>query len=273
MRHTAADYDPREVLQTQGPASLSLDAALEYIRWRGAGLIPLYVLAMAPFSAIALFLIDAISAQHRSGMAPWCIALVPATLWRWVWLARMQQVIQQDLQSRPGLKLPLRLFWILVLRLYANVAATWGGFFIAPAFYGLFAGGFAAPLLLERDGPIVTEMVQLIRWIHHSTSRLFRVAVAMLSLMIMLTLAAFVLQMITVQLVLPSFLDMDSTALALTTQSTAWRLSMFYLILLLFDFFWTVASVLLYYDSQSRRTGSDLRTRLTLVRAGEGRAP
>jgi hypothetical protein len=269
VQQNATDYDPRQVLQTQGPAALPLDAAVEYIRHHGLRLLPLYLISMAPISIIALFLIDAITAQHRSVLSAWCWALVPATLWRWVWLAKIQQLIQRDLQSRPGLRLRSRLLWILVARLYANVAFTWGSFIIAPSFYGLFAGSFAAPLLLERDGPLLRESFQVLRWIHHSAGRLMRVSIALSFLMLILTLAAFIVQYILVQTVLPGFLDVDTTSLGITMSSTAWRLTLLYFVTLLFDFFWTVASVFLYYDSQSRRTGSDLRARMSTLRSPE----
>ena len=96
----------------------------------------------------------------------------------WAWLGRMQQIVQQDLQARSGLRLRARLIWIIVARLYANVVMTWGGLVILPSFYGLFAGGFATPLLLERGG-VVTELMRVYRWIHHSGRRLLRVTVAM----------------------------------------------------------------------------------------------
>ncbi len=110
----ASIYDPRDFLQTRGSASQPLDGALEYVRTRGFRLLPEYVAAMLPMSVIALFVIDAISAQHRSVLMMWCVALVPATLWRWAWLARIQQLVQQDVQARHGLKLRSRMAWILL---------------------------------------------------------------------------------------------------------------------------------------------------------------
>jgi hypothetical protein len=38
--------------------------------------------------------------------------------------------------------------------------------------------------------------------------------------------------------------------------------------MMILDFLWTIAGVFLYYDSQSRLTGSDLRARLGFLAGG-----
>ncbi len=142
---------------------------------------------------------------------------------------------------------------------------------MAPSFYGLFVGTFSAPLLLERDGPLFREMVQALTWIHHSTKRLVQACFVLLILMLAAFVATLVVQWAVTSFLLPSLLDLDATGLQLTFRSVAWRLSILYFIGLAFDFYWAIASVFLYYDSQSRRTGSDLRARLntlTVARSG-----
>lgn len=265
MMHAAGDTDIRGLMQIQGPVTHSLDGALEYLRARGLRLLPSYVVAVLPLSIGALFLIDAISAEHRSGIFAWCWWLVPATLWRWAWLARVQQSVQRDLQARPGLPLRRRLLWILVIRLYAIVALTWGSMLILPSFYGFFGGSFTAPLLLERDGAAPREIWRMLGWVHHSAARLVR-ALLSLSLFTTITiLAVYITQRVLVEIVLPSLLGVESSGIDLTIRSWTWLLCWLYFLFLAIDFGWTVAAVFLYYDSQSRRTGSDLRARMRLL--------
>jgi hypothetical protein len=255
----------------QGPATAPLDAAARYVRVRGLRVLPAYVLGMIPMSVLALLLIDALSAQHRSVVAGCCAALVPATLWRWGWLARVQQIVQQDTQARPGLPLGPRLAGILLVRLYANVALTWGGALIFPSFYGLFAGSFAAPLRLERDGPLLGETWRMLGLVHHAAGRLTCVLAAVAALGLALAVAILTAHYVVVGLILPSVLGVDTTGAILTMGSISWKLSVLYFLFLFLDYSWTIAAVFLYYDSQSRRTGSDLRARLHLLTGGESR--
>jgi len=217
-------------------------------------------------SAVALLLIDAISSQHRSAVAGCCAALVAATVWRWAWLARVQQIIQRDIEARGGLALGRRLVGILLVRLYANVFLTWGSLLVFPAFYGLFAGSFAAPMRLAHAGPLLGDSWDMLVLAHHAAGRLLRVLIAVKVLGLLLVVAVFVVQYVLSGMILPSLLGMDTTAADLTMGSLSWRLSVLYFIFVFLDFFWTVAGVFLYYDCRSRRTGSDLRARLHLLR-------
>ena len=183
-------------------------------------------------------------------------------MWRWVWLARIQYDVQQELRDEGGLKFWSKLPWVLWVRVVAHVAFTWGGLIVFPAFYGLFLGGFAGPLMFESTGSVFRRLKECLSWVHHAGKRLFRVTLVMTLFMIVLPLAAFVGQMILGQTVLPSVLGIDTVDLNLTINSAAWRLRVGYFLFLLIDAYWTVACVFLYYDSQSRRLASDLRVRL-----------
>ncbi|HZK79515.1 MAG TPA: hypothetical protein VFC46_00570 [Humisphaera sp.] len=246
-----------------GPCIAPLDAAAEYLRRRMDRVLPLYVLAMAPHAVVAVLLIDAIVAERRSNAETYCIFLVIATLWRWVWLARLQQNVQADLSARQRGPFWKRTASILMVRLFSNFAITWGSLAAGvPAFYGLYVGTFAAPLLLESDEPTITRVGQSLSWIQNSGKRLFRVSIAMTAITILLTAAIFLGQAALAGTVLPSLLGVDGADLNVTIDSWAWRMRLFYLIFLVIDAFWTVAGVFLYYDSQSRRLATDLRVRL-----------
>jgi hypothetical protein len=261
--------DNCDFVQIQGPMTYALDAAGEYLRVRGLRLAPVYLLGMLPFSVAILFLIDAIGAEHHSGTMWWCMGLVVALVWRWCFLARVQQCVQRELQARAGLPLFTRLPWILLFRLYANVALTWGSMLLVPSFYAFFAGSFAAPVLLEREGPAPREIGRMLGWVHHSAGRLSRAVISLTVFSLIMALVVYIVQRAIVNFVLPSLLGMDATGMELTMRGWTWLLSWLYFLFLALDFAWTVAAVFLYYDSQSRRTGSDLRARLQALAGGE----
>lgn len=250
------------LLDTQGPSSKPLDAAAEYIRARFDRVFAIYALAMFPHAIVALMLTQAIANEHRSRFPLICLLLTLATVWRWVGLAWLQYDVQSQLHElrRPP-------FWrrvpsILLLRLYGNLAMGWGGFLILPGFYGLYVSSFAGPLLLENHEPLAVRLRKVNKWIMHSASRLAYALMMLTFAMLVLALGIFVLQMFLLGQIFPSVLGINASDAALTMSSWAWRLGLFYLIFLLFDMFWQVASVFLYYDSQSRRMATDLRARL-----------
>jgi hypothetical protein len=203
--------------------------------------------------------------ERRSLLTEDCLLLVGATIWRWIWLARLQYNMQNDLGviTNPGKhRFRRRLPAILQIRLLSHVMIVWGGLLIIPAFYGLLIGSFAAPLLLESDDPASTRIRAAFSWIRHSGKRLTRITFAMTALTLLLIFAAFVVQYSLSQSILPSFLNIETADLNLTLSSWSWRLTMLYLLMLVLDAFWTVASVMIYYDSQSRRLATDLRFRV-----------
>lgn len=249
-----------------GPCTAPLDAAVEYLRSRLDRVLPIYAVAMAPHAIVMILLIDVIVAEERSAAAFYCMLLAIAMIWRWAWLAVVQRNVQIDLQAPANQRFFRRLGPILLVRLIGNTAISWGSLLaMVPAFYGMFIGSFAAPLLLESDDPIMVRLRNALSWIQHSGRRLFRVLLAMTALAILLVVASFVTQTVLAQTILPSLLGVDSADLNVTLNGWAWRLRIFYFIFLLLDLFWTVASVFLYYDSQSRRMATDLRAQLQAI--------
>ena len=132
----------------------------------------------------------------------------------------------------------------------------------------MFMGGFAAPLLLESSEPAAGRTVKGIIWIRYSSRRLLRVLVVMTGIALLLLVAVFVSQTILANTILPSLVGVDTAELTVTFDSWAWRLRVFYFVFLVLDLFWTVASVYLFYESQSRRMASDLRSRLAGIMGG-----
>ncbi len=139
---------------------------------------------------------------------------------------------------------------------------------MVPAFYALFIGSFAAPLFLENAGPVLPNLRKSISWIHSSTRRLMRITLAMSIVALLLLVAAFVAQLMLTNTIFPSLLGLDTADLAITLNSWAWRLTVFYFLFLILDGYWTVASVFIYYDSQSRRLATDLKSRLRNITEG-----
>ncbi|HEV7301131.1 MAG TPA: hypothetical protein VGN72_17325 [Tepidisphaeraceae bacterium] len=270
MARTTDDGFIARLINVQGPCTTPLDAAIEYMRARIERIAPWYVLAMAPHAIVTVLLIDVIIAGQRSRIAPLCLWLLAATLWRWACLARLQQDVLRDLGQAGDVRLWSRLPAIICVRMASNVGITWGSIALGvPAFYGLFMGGFVAPLLLESRDPAVPRVRACMSWITHAGRRLLRVTLVMTLIILVGTIAAFVSQMVLANTVLSSLLGIDTADLNVTLGSWAWRLRVFYGLFLLFDVYWTVACVFLYYDSQSRRTATDLRVRLTdLTKAG-----
>jgi hypothetical protein len=258
------------LMKVGGSCLTPLDAAAEYWRSRADQLLPMYLLAMAPHAIFAGLLIAAITGERRSLAGQYCLYLAAATLWRWVWISRLQWQVQQDLRAQPLPGFWSRLPQIFLLRLYSSVGVNWGILLAGvPAFYGFFLGSFAAPLLLESDDPTTRRVRQALSWIHHSGKRLFRIMVVMTVVTLLLLVALFASQYILSRTLLPSLLGMDTADLDLTLNGWAWRLSLCYFVFLIVDAFWSVAAVLVYYDSQSRRTGTDLQARLTALTEGD----
>ena len=239
-----------------------LDVALEYLRGNIWRLLPPYLTAMAPFSGAVLLAIDVVTSEHRANVAGACALLTLTTCWRWGWLAVVQRRVQADLRREPPRPLLPRLATILLLRLYANFALLWGSLIVVPAFYALFISGFATPMVLERPAGMWSQTRQMLRWIHGAAGRLGKACIALAVLWALLAASAFALQLFAVHSVLPSLLGQRTADLAVTVASSSWTMCVFYFLFVLFDLYWTVASVVIFYDLQSRRLGTDLRSRL-----------
>ena len=259
-----------QVLEFGGSSTAPLDAAAEYLRTHIDRILPLYVVAMAPHALVSMALIEAISAKHGGRLQRLCIQLVAATLWRWIWLSKIQSLVQDELSGNRTAGFWRKIAPILILRLFSAVAITWGGFLILPGFVGLFVGSFAAPLLLESDEPAALRLRKAISWIAHAYKRLLRVTLALSLLGLVLTIAIFVTQFALIERLLPMLLGFESTSLRLTLESSAWELGVCYFVFLLLDLFWTVLAVVLYDDSRSQRMATDLRARLAVICGGGG---
>ncbi|HEY1684658.1 MAG TPA: hypothetical protein VGG19_07850 [Tepidisphaeraceae bacterium] len=250
-------------LETGAAYTGPLDAAIEYLRIRIGFILPIYVLAMIPHAIVIAWLIDAITAEQRSLMPRLCIYLCIATIWRWIGLAWIQQQAQRDLQLRPGRPLAKQLLPILLVRLFSNAVMSWGIFGAGiPSFYAIFSGSFATPLMLDDSIPERDRLKNGLRGIHRSARRLLRISLPMLVLMLWLVAVIGVTQYFLIGFVLPHLFDVQLTEVEVTQGSSAWWLGMIYFAFLILDMFWAVASVMIYYDSQSRRMGTDLYARL-----------
>ncbi|MFP4055248.1 MAG: hypothetical protein ACLF0G_00085 [Candidatus Brocadiia bacterium] len=247
-----------------------LDAATEYLRERGWRVLPAYIVAMAPCSAVVLLLIDVVTGEQRSALPFACLLLTLAVLWRWGWLGAAQRRVQADLRGEPPLRLRRRLVAVLVARLAAAVVALWGAVLVVPAFFGFYISAIAAPILLERPGPAARQLRRALAWVSHASKRLMKTALVLVALSLVALLAVEVLQAAVVGLVLPGLLGLDTAALALTVRSWPWQMCLLYFLFVGFDLYWTVASVMVFYDLQARRLGTDLRLRLGLLREGGG---
>lgn len=247
-----------------------LDGALEYLRRRGGRLLPLYLWANAPLAAAVLVMIDTVTAQHRSALPDAAWMLTGAMVWRWVWQGLVQKRVQEDLRGQPVLPLRRRALSLLMTRLICFVLITWGSFLVVPAFYALFASSFAAPILLESPGRPAPLIARTVRWTHAAVGRLSRLIVVLGVLTLLLYLMVLGTQILLLGTFVPGILGIDTTDAQLTFGGYAASLIFLFIMFLLLDFYWTAASVLLFYDLQARRLGSDLRQRMAALRT-EGR--
>lgn len=246
---------------------LPLDRAVEYARENLFTLLPIYALSAAPMTLAMYYAIDIVSSQHRSALPLVCLLLVPATLWRWTGLAFLQRRVQSDVRGTPALSVRSRLHWILLLRLYGNFMLTWASIVFVFAPPGLILSGLATPLLLDQPGPVGAIVHQGFKWTRDSAGRLMRMISALSILSLVVLLAVVLLHVIVLEILLPNLTGYESPEQKLTVYSAAWYLSVGYALFLLFDFYWAIASVFIFDDLQSRRTGSDLKRQLALVAA------
>jgi len=151
---------------------------------------------------------------------------------------------------------------ILMARLICCIAISWGGLLIVPGFYGFFLSAFAAPALLEGNGAAFEPIADCLSLIHHAAWRLTKLATAICVAFVLASLGVLVLHLLVVNEMMGSLLDLNVSDLSLTLGSRFWVFSVVYLMLVAFDFYWTVASVMVFYDLRSRRLGSDLRLQM-----------
>jgi len=252
---------PLDISIDRGAAG-ALDAAIMVLRRRIRALLPLYVLAIAPVAVAMLWIIDAVAAQDRSGLAVGCGLITVATLWRWGWLAVLQRRVQAELRGTEPMAVRRRLLAILVTRLYALFLLTWGGLVLIPAYWGQFLTGFATPALLEREGPATRQVRQALSWTTRGIDPLGRALAELAALMAAVALGAIALQLLVVQMLWPALTGLDPTGMQLTLRGLGWGISVGFALFCVYDLYWHVASVTLFYHLAGRRLGTDLHQRL-----------
>jgi hypothetical protein len=239
-----------------------IDAAFAYLRHRWLRVVPLYVVAMVPATAVAMMAIDIVTSEYRSAV-PTCAGLaVAATVWRWLWLPSIQERVRADVTGQDPQAIAPRLGHIFVLRLIAAFAMSWGGTLIIPAYYGWYLSSFAANLAVENRGSLWSKLRSSITWTHTAGRRLRRVFLGVFVLGILVTLSTFVFVQLMVKMVLPGFFGIDASNLALTIDSSAGLLCLGVLVCLVLDLYWSIVAVMVYQDVQARRLGTDLSLRL-----------
>ena len=257
-----------------------LDRAVEYIRLRPARLIPIYILSVLPQSMVVLFAVDAVASQHRSILGFLALLLLGTTIWRWIGMSILQFKIQSDLRGEKGIGWWRRLPTILAVRFLAAAGMTWGLMIVAvkwqSVFFlalwgipyvvtlvgGLLLSGMITPLLCESTASTSSLLGSLYRDIVKSYRRIWLILLAMLLAIGWMLLLVIGMQYLVLSTIVSNLLGIDPSDVLMTTQGTAWYLAIAYLIQVGFDLFWGVVSVMLFYDLQSRRLGSDLRYRL-----------
>ncbi len=244
-----------------------LDAAADYLRLR---LVPLtlgYLLAMLPYSLGMLVMIDAVSAQHRTGVTLAAGLLTGASFIRWLGQARLQSWMIRDLGG--VVHTPLRRCWmgILLSRLVANLLITIGSLLIFPAYFGLYAGALAAPLGLRQRVPGRLNLFLCLRQLALNFDRLSRVLLVINLLALLLLASAALLQGLLLYTLLPSLLGLEVSDLMITLGGWPWLITAGYLLFLVLDLYWTVLGVILAESLQQRREGADLAARLTQLEA------
>lgn len=245
----------------------TLDLALVYIRQRMMMLAPWYVLAILPMVGMMLMTIDVVSTQRKALLPVVCLGLTVAVVWRWIIQSIIQRNVQMELSGETLVSVWRRLGPILFGRLLANFAITWGGMFILPGFVGFFASGFIAPAALTPSGSVTLGIKRAMNLT--TTGRLMKVGYVLFLGTMLILVGVIGLQVMLVQIILPSLMGISSVSFILTMQSLAWIMAVGFLIFILFDFYWTVASVFVFYDQQSRRLGADLKLRLILIQEAQ----
>ncbi|MDH5638737.1 MAG: hypothetical protein OEZ04_09615 [Nitrospinota bacterium] len=244
------------------PSMRPLDTALEYIRGKWYETLPLYIVGAAPMSAAVYLLLDILSVQRFSALGEVCFFLALATLWKWVFACFVQRRVHEDITGKPGPGLSKRISGMLYIKLAASMAMMWGGLLVLPGLYGLIATGLAAPALLDRKDSPLEVLEWVIDWVGKSMWQAAKIASALSVGYLMTYFSLLVLQGFFGQMVLPSFFGFDPAESWLTFTSFTWQMTMAYVVFLVMDYFWLVASVMLHFDIQSKKTGADLWHRL-----------
>ncbi len=262
-----SQFSPADRADTSAVAAarplFALDWAMDYLRGRMPILLPLYVLAMAPFSVALLWLFDAMTSGNRPAIFERCLALAVAALWRWAVLGRLQHRILVDLRGPAATPFRRRVAGIVLIRLAAAVIMGWGVFLLfIPSFFALFVAGCIAPLAMDEPENIWPLTRRLLKYVSTAVPMLAQMLLSFLLLVLVVVAATEMAQSLLVRQVLPSFFGLNTGGAAFTLGSGAWQLCLAYFFFVIFDFWWTVACVMVAEQLRARRTGSDMRLRL-----------
>ena len=126
----------------------------------------------------------------------------------------------------------------------------------------------AVPLLLEESSPALDEILKALGWINGAAGRLTRMLLALSAAALLLGAGILAPQLLLVDFVMPDLLSLNIAQIALTLRGWPWFLCLTYILFLVLDGYWTVASVFVFYDLQARRLGTDLRLRIQVLREG-----
>lgn len=240
----------------------SLDASAAYLRHRGQAVIGWYLVAIGPLLLAAWWWIGSVASGDRLSLGPASVAITLAMLWRWAWLVKVHQQVMRDVgmidrKLNTGLVVQIVLF-----RLIAHVGMGWGALLILPGVWSFYLSAFITPVMLMTDKPAASALRYTLGLITQHLRLLVRHG-CMLTLLALLTLLAMgVSQAFLTSTVLPSLLGVDASDLAITLSSSVWWMFMGLMVMLAFDLYWSVGSVLLLQQLEARQTGADLRARL-----------
>ncbi len=228
-----------------------------------------YMLAITPLLASAWWWIACVASGDRSAMGLASGGLTAAMLWRWGWLAKVQQVVMRDM-GMPTVSLDIsRVSHIVLVKLVANVGMSWGSLLILPGLWCFYVSSFIAPATLSPDRHENSAMRYSITLVAHHLGLLARHG-ALLSLFVLMALiAAGVAQAFMINDIMPSLMGVDSADASISMSNVSWILFSILVVLLLFDLYWSVGAVLLKQQLEARRTGSDLMARLVVLRDAE----
>lgn len=240
----------------------SLDAAADYLRNHGARVTAWYLLAAGPVLIACWWWIAAVAMENRSQLPPASLALLGAMLWRWGVLAKIQQVVMRDLGMAAD-RLGFKMILIAIAgRLLAHVGILWGSLLIVPGLWSFYVSSFISPALLTPGRPAGSSLRHTVALSINQSILLARHA-SMLTLLVTVAMLAFgVLQGVMVYIILPSLMGYDTADLKISMGNLSWWLFSMLAVLLVFDCYWAVGSVMLLQQLEARRTGSDLQARL-----------
>lgn len=247
-------------LLLNGKSALApLNTAAEYLKYDGFTVLPYYTAAMLPFSIVMYFIIDSLSAKDVTTLAALSALLVAATFWRWLWLALLQRHIQTFIRgNQPPYSIKNKFKDIMLTKILCSFCWSWGSFVIIPFHFGFFLTAICVPALLENDKRLLKANRETLGLINKSFGKLIKVSSALLLLASITTISIFIFQSLIVHTALPSWLGIEIADLSITSSNIVWILTVFYFIFLIWDFFWTIVSVMLFYDMQARASGRDL---------------